>query len=106
MSEYGKDYVRAVVVSGARAPWILWKHVVRNCIAPVLVFTIVLVADAIVFEASLSFISAGIPEPTPTWGNILADARAGVLAGRWWQALFPGLAIMITVLCLNILSEA
>ena len=81
------------------------KHVIRNCIAPVMVFTIVLVADAIVFEASLSFISAGIPEPTPTWGNILSDARGGVLAGRWWQALFPGLAIMITVLCLNILSE-
>ena len=105
VSEYNQDYVRAVVVSGARAPWILMKHVVRNCIAPVLVFTIVLVADAIVFEASLAFISAGIPEPTPTWGNILADARNGVLAGRWWQALFPGLAIMITVLCLNILSE-
>ena len=70
-----------------------------------MVFTIVLVADAIVFEASLAFISAGIPEPTPTWGNILADARGGVLSGRWWQALFPGLAIMITVLCLNILSE-
>lgn len=105
VSEYNQDYVRAVVVSGARAPWILLKHVMRNCIAPVMVFTIVLVADAIVFEASLSFISAGIPEPTPTWGNILADARAGVLSGRWWQALFPGLAIMITVLCLNILSE-
>jgi peptide/nickel transport system permease protein len=105
VSEYGQDYVRAVVVSGARAPWILFKHVMRNCIAPVLVFTIVLVADAIVFEASLSFISAGIPEPTPTWGNILADARNGVLSGRWWQALFPGLAIIITVLCLNILSE-
>lgn len=105
VSEYNQDYVRAVVVSGARAPWILWKHVIRNCLAPVMVFTIVLVADAIVFEASLSFISAGIPEPTPTWGNILADARAGVLAGRWWQALFPGLAIMVTVLALNILSE-
>ena len=105
VSEYNQDYVRAVVVSGARAPWILIKHVVRNCIAPVMVFTIVLVADAIVFEASLAFISAGIPEPTPTWGNILADARGGVLSGRWWQALFPGLAIMITVLCLNILSE-
>ena len=105
MSEYNQDYVRAVIVSGARAPWILIKHVIRNCIAPVLVFTIVLVADAIVFEASLSFISAGIPEPTPTWGNILADARDGVLAGRWWQALFPGLAIMLTVLCLNIFSE-
>ena len=105
VSEHNQDYVRAVVVSGARAPWILVKHVIRNCIAPVMVFTIVLVADAIVFEASLSFISAGIPEPTPTWGNILSDARGGVLAGRWWQALFPGLAIMITVLCLNILSE-
>ena len=105
VSEYGQDYVRAVVVSGARAPWILVKHVIRNCLVPVMVFTIVLVADAIVFEASLSFINAGIPEPTPTWGNILADARAGVLAGQWWQALFPGLAIMITVLCLNILSE-
>ena len=105
VSEKEKDYVRAVIVSGANAPWILSKHVMRNCIAPIMVFTIVLVADAIVFEASLSFISAGIPEPTPTWGNILADARGGVLAGRWWQAFYPGLAIMITVLSLNILSE-
>lgn len=105
MSEYGEDYVNAVIVSGARAPWILIRHVARNCAAPVMVFATVLVADAIVFEASLSFISAGIEEPTPTWGNILADARTGVLQGRWWQALFPGLAIMITVLCLNILSE-
>ena len=105
MSEYGQDYVRAAIVSGAKAPWILVKHVMRNCLAPILVFTVVCVADAIVFEASLAFISAGIPEPTPTWGNILADARAGVLSGRWWQALFPGLFIMITTLCLNVLSE-
>ncbi|OKL50408.1 dipeptide/oligopeptide/nickel ABC transporter permease/ATP-binding protein [Boudabousia marimammalium] len=105
ISEYGKDYVRAVIVSGARAPWILLKHVTRNIAAPVMVFTTLSVADAIVFEASLSFINAGIPEPTPTWGNILASAKEGVLYGYWWQATFPGLAIMITVLCLNILSE-
>ena len=105
VSEYGEDYVRAVIVSGARAPWILWRHVLRNCIAPIMVFTVTLVADAIIFEASLTFIGAGIQEPTATWGNILADARGGVLAGRWWQALFPGLAIMITCLALNILSE-
>lgn len=105
VSEYGEDYVRATIVSGARAPWILWKHVLRNCIAPIMVFTVTLVADAIIFEASLTFIGAGIAEPTPTWGNILADARAGVLAGRWWQAFFPGLAIMLTCLALNILSE-
>ena len=81
------------------------KHVVRNCIAPVMVFTIVLVADAIVFEASLAFISAGIPEPTPTWAISSPTRAAAFLSSRWWQALFPGLAIMITVLCLNILSE-
>lgn len=105
LAAFGEDYVNAALVAGARAPWILIKHVMRNTIAPVMVFATILVADAIVFEASLAFIQAGISEPTPTWGNILSDARDGVLAGRWWQALFPGLAIMITVLCLNILSE-
>ena len=105
VSEYGEDYVRAVIVSGAQAPWILMKHVLRNCIAPIMVFTVTLVADAIIFEASLTFIGAGIAEPTPTWGNILSSARDGVLLGRWWQALFPGIAIMVTCLALNILSE-
>ena len=105
IAEYGEDYVNAVVVSGARAPWILVKHVARNSVAPIMVFATVLVADAIVFEASLSFIQAGIQEPTPTWGNLLANARAGVIYNYWWAALFPGLAIMLTVLCLNVLSE-
>ena len=105
LSEYGEDYVNAVVVSGAHAPWILIKHVARNCAAPVLVFATVLVADAIILEASLTFIGAGLQEPIPTWGNILSSAQQGVLRGEWWQALFPGLMIMITVLSLNILSE-
>lgn len=105
LSAYGEDYVNATLVAGARAPRILIKHVMRNTIAPVMVFATILVADAIILEASLTFIQAGIGEPTPTWGNILSDARGGVLAGRWWQALFPGLAIMLTVLCLNIVSE-
>lgn len=106
MSAYGEDYVNAVVVSGARAPWILVRHVVRNTAAPVLVFATVLVADAIILEASLTFIGAGLQETmVPTWGNVLSAAQPGVLRGEWWQALFPGIAIMITVLCLNILSE-
>ena len=105
LDQWGEDYVSAVVVSGARIPRILIKHVARNCAAPVLAFATVLVADAIVFEASLSFINAGVPQPDPSWGNIIAGARQGVLAGFWWPALFPGLAIMITVLCLNILAE-
>ena len=89
VSEYGEDYVRAVIVSGAKAPWILIKHVLRNCIAPIMVFTVTLVADAIIFEASLTFIGAGIQEPTATWGNILADARGGVLPPPPWILPIP-----------------
>lgn len=108
MSAYGEDYVRAVVVSGARAPWILIKHVMRNTAAPVLVFATVLVADAIILEASLTFIGSGLQSAmVPTWGNVLSDASANmsVMLGKWWTAFFPGILIMITVLCLNILSE-
>ncbi|AZA14636.1 dipeptide/oligopeptide/nickel ABC transporter permease/ATP-binding protein [Corynebacterium choanae] len=105
LDQWGEDYVSAVVVSGASKFWILTKHVARNCIAPILVFATVLVADAIVFEASLSFINAGVPEPEPSWGSIIAHSRQGVLVGFWWGALFPGLAIMLTVLALNILAE-
>ncbi|MBV7293492.1 dipeptide/oligopeptide/nickel ABC transporter permease/ATP-binding protein [Corynebacterium sp. TAE3-ERU16] len=105
LDQWGEDYVNAVVVSGAARTWILIKHVARNCVAPILVFATVLVADAIVFEASLSFINAGVPEPDPSWGSIIASARQGVLTGFWWAAMFPGLAIMITVLALNVLAE-
>ncbi|WP_048770671.1 dipeptide/oligopeptide/nickel ABC transporter permease/ATP-binding protein [Cellulomonas flavigena] len=108
MAAYGEDYVRAVIVSGARAPWILIKHVMRNTAAPVLVFATVLVADAIILEASLTFIGSGLQATTvATWGNVLSEAslNLSVLGGKWWTAFFPGLFIMITVLCLNILSE-
>ena len=108
MSAYGEDYVRAVIVSGARAPWILIRHVMRNTAAPVLVYATVLVADAIILEASLTFIGSGLQSAmVPTWGNVLSDASSNmsVMLGMWWTALFPGLFIMLTVLCLNILSE-
>ena len=108
MAAYGEDYVRAVIVSGARAPWILVKHVLRNTAAPVLVFATVLVADAIILEASLTFIGSGLQATTvATWGNVLSEASSNlsVLLGKWWTAFFPGLFIMITVLCLNIISE-
>ena len=79
VSEYGEDYVRAVIVFPVpQLRRFLIKHVLRNCIAPIMVFTVTLVADAIIFEASLTFIGAGITEPTATWGNILADARGSV----------------------------
>ena len=106
ISQFGEDYVAASKVMGASVPWILLKHVARNCIAPIMVFATVLVADAIVFEASLSFIGAGIKSVnTPTWGNMLSEGKELLLSGHWWPTFFPGLLILITTLCLNVLSE-
>ncbi len=105
IGQYGEDYVAAVRVMGASTPRILVRHVARNCMAPILVFATVLVADAIVFEASLSFIQAGVPDPEPSWGNVMASGRQLVMSGAWWPTLFAGILITTTVLALNILAE-
>lgn len=105
IGQYGEDYVAAVRVMGASTPHVLLKHVARNCLAPILVFTTILVADAIVFEASLSFIQAGVPDPEPSWGNVMASGRQLVMSGAWWSTLFAGALITVTVLALNVLAE-
>src|SRR5699024_3734482 len=98
LAQFGEDYVSATKVMGARIPWILIKHVARNCMAPILTFATVLVADAIVLEASLSFINAGVRPPNPSWGNIMAAGQQLLLSGRWWPTFFPGLMILLTTL--------
>jgi peptide/nickel transport system permease protein len=105
MAQFGEDYVSAERVMGARLPHILIWHVARNCAAPIMVFVTVLVADAIVFEASLSFIGAGVQDPAPSWGNVISSGRNLLLSGGWWATFFPGMLILITVLSLNILAE-
>ncbi|WP_163505780.1 dipeptide/oligopeptide/nickel ABC transporter permease/ATP-binding protein [Fodinicola acaciae] len=105
LAQYGEDYVAAERVIGARTPRILLRHVAINCAAPILVFATVMVADAIVFEASLSFIGAGVRPPEPSWGSVIADGKNLVQLGGWWATVFPGLLILVTVLALNILSE-
>ncbi|MET7476167.1 dipeptide/oligopeptide/nickel ABC transporter permease/ATP-binding protein [Streptomyces sp. NPDC005648] len=105
LDQYGEDYVTAERVIGARTPHIVLRHVAVNCAAPVLVFCTVQVAEAIVFEASLSFIGAGVRPPDPSWGSVISDGKNMVLTGGWWATVFPGLLILVTVLALNILSE-
>ncbi|MEU5941890.1 dipeptide/oligopeptide/nickel ABC transporter permease/ATP-binding protein [Micromonospora sp. NPDC047548] len=105
LAQYGEDYVAAEKIIGARTPYILARHVAVNCAAPILVFCTVMVADAIVFEASLSFIGAGVRPPDPSWGSVIADGKNLVLLGGWWATVFPGLLILVTVLALNMLSE-
>ncbi|MDJ0354807.1 dipeptide/oligopeptide/nickel ABC transporter permease/ATP-binding protein [Paenarthrobacter sp. PH39-S1] len=105
LAQYGEDYVRAERVIGAGRTYILLKHIVRNTAAPVLVFATVMVADAIILEASLSFIGAGIQDPAPSWGNVISYGRNLVLSGGWWATTFAGLTILLTVLALNVLAE-
>ncbi|MFG3333113.1 dipeptide/oligopeptide/nickel ABC transporter permease/ATP-binding protein [Streptomyces tendae] len=105
LEQYGEDYVAAERVIGARRGYIVARHVAINCAAPILVFATVMVADSIIFEASLSFIGAGVQDPDPSWGSVLAYGRQILLSGGWWATLFPGLCVLVTVLALNVLSE-
>ncbi|HEU5024752.1 MAG TPA: dipeptide/oligopeptide/nickel ABC transporter permease/ATP-binding protein [Spirillospora sp.] len=105
LAQYGEDYVAAERVLGARRGHILRRHVLINCAAPILVFVTIVVANAIVFEASLSFVGAGVQDPDPSWGSVIAYGKTLVLAGGWWATFFPGLFILVTVLVLNVLSE-
>ncbi|GAA1858128.1 dipeptide/oligopeptide/nickel ABC transporter permease/ATP-binding protein [Paeniglutamicibacter psychrophenolicus] len=105
LAQWGEDYVRAERVIGAGRFYILGTHVLRNCAAPVLVFATIMVADAIILEASLSFLGAGIQDPAPSWGNVISYGRTLVLNGAWWATTFAGVTILLTVLALNILAE-
>ncbi|MEU8241753.1 dipeptide/oligopeptide/nickel ABC transporter permease/ATP-binding protein [Actinoplanes missouriensis] len=106
-AQYQEDYVAAERVIGAGRRHILLRHVARNCAAPILVYATIMVANAIVFEASLSFIGGGLQaEAGPSsWGSVIAYGQQLLAGGGWWATFFPGLLILLTVLCLNILAE-
>jgi peptide/nickel transport system permease protein len=97
-------YVEAGRASGASALRIMSLHVLPQCIAPYLVLATTHLGVAIVIEAALGFLGVGVPPPTPTWGNMLADAITALIP-PWWLVLFPGLAITITVLAFNLLGD-
>jgi ABC-type dipeptide/oligopeptide/nickel transport system permease subunit len=97
-------YVEAGRASGGSALRIMVFHVLPQCIAPYLVLATTHLGVAIVIEAALGFLGVGVPPPTPTWGNMLADSITA-LVPPWWLAFFPGLAITITVLAFNLLGD-
>lgn len=105
LDQYGEDYVAAQKIIGAQKFFIVTRHVAINCAAPILVFCTVLVADAIVFEASLSFIGAGVQQPYASWGSVIAEGKELLMLGGWWATTFPGLLIFVTVVSLNVLAE-
>jgi peptide/nickel transport system permease protein len=100
-----KEYVEAVRALGARTSTILFATILPNIVAPLTVIASFNVASVILAEAALSFLGLGVPPTVPTWGGMLAESREQLLAGRWWLAVFPGVAIMLTVLSFNILGD-
>jgi peptide/nickel transport system permease protein len=100
-----EQYVAAARVVGASDWRIMWRHILPNASAPIIVQATVSVSYAILAEASLSFLGLGVEADTPTWGLILADARS-FISRAWWLGVFPGLFIMITVLSINFLGDA
>jgi peptide/nickel transport system permease protein len=98
------EYVHAARALGASNPWIMLRHVLPNTLGPLTVVASFGLASTIVIEASLSFLGLGVPPSVPSWGSMLADGRDYLRAG-WWVASFPGLALTLCVLAVNLLGD-
>lgn len=104
MMEMSKTYVAATRLAGAGSGFLLFDTVLPNCMAPLLIQATLCFSGAILEAAALGFLGLGAQPPTPEWGTMLADAREFVLRA-WWVVTFPGLAILIVVLALNLLGD-
>ncbi len=100
-----EGYVRAAEVLGARRHRIIFRHLLPNALGPLLVAATLGVGDVILLEAGLSFLGLGIQPPTPSWGGMILDSRE-VMISAPWAGIFPGLAIVITVLAANLFGDA
>jgi peptide/nickel transport system permease protein len=100
-----REYVEAARALGASPPRIIWSHVLLNAVDPLIVLCTLLIPTAILTEALLSFLGLGITEPQPTWGNMINSGQI-VLREAPWLTLFPGAAIVLTVLAFNLLGDA
>jgi peptide/nickel transport system permease protein len=99
-----KEYIEASRALGVRDPWILIRHVLPNCLAPIIVTTTLGIATSIIVEATLSFLGLGTQPPTPSWGWDL-KANVAFIQANLWLSLFPGLAIFVTVLGFNLFGD-
>lgn len=100
-----RDFVARARVAGASDVRILRKYILPNIINTIVVLATLQIGVVIILEASLSFLGIGIPRPTPAWGLLVADGRQ-LIVSSWWISLFPGLAILLTVLSVNLLGDS
>lgn len=99
-----RDFVARARVAGAGHGRIIFRHILPNVMNTIIVLATLQIGVVIILEASLSFLGIGIPRPTPAWGLLVADGRALVVSA-WWVSLFPGLAILLTVLSVNLFGD-
>ena len=99
-----RDFIEAARALGARDRAILVRHLLPNLIGPIIVFATLSMAGNILLESALSFLGVGIQPPTPSWGNMIQEGM-GVYTVAWWITLFPGLAILLTVVSLNLMGD-
>lgn len=104
LGEIGKDYVTSARVAGAGHFRLMFKTILPNCLAPLIVQATLSFSSAILDAAALGFLGLGAQPPTPEWGTMLAEARQFILRA-WWVVTFPGLAILITVLAINLVGD-
>jgi peptide/nickel transport system permease protein len=100
-----REFIQAARAIGASNLRIILRHLIPNAIGPVMVSAILGIASAILIESALSFLGLGVQPPTPSWGNILIEAKS-TLGIAWWLTLYPGLFILITILGFNLIAES
>jgi peptide/nickel transport system permease protein len=99
-----KDFVEGARARGNRGARLVLRHILPNALTPIIVMATLELAFMIIYESALSFLGLGVQPPTPTWGWMLSDGR-NYITIAWWLATFPGLAIMLTVLAINLLGD-
>ena len=105
LAEKEKDYVQAAVAGGSHPLMIMFSEIAPNIMAPVIVISTVRIANAILLEATLSFLGLGVPITRPSLGLLIANGYEVLFSGYWWMSVFPGLALMIVVLAINLMGD-
>ncbi|MGZ4331130.1 MAG: ABC transporter permease [Solirubrobacteraceae bacterium] len=100
-----KEFVEASRSLGASNMRIMFREILPNLIAPIIVYASLLIPTNILFEAALSFLGVGVKPPTASWGQMIADASPGFFQGVWWYMMFPGVALLLTVLAFNLVGD-
>ncbi|HEV8315684.1 MAG TPA: ABC transporter permease [Burkholderiaceae bacterium] len=103
--ERRKEYVEAVQGLGLSGARIVFRHLLPNCLPPVIVVAALQVANAIALEATLSFLGIGVPITEPSLGLLIANGQQFLLAGQYWMAVYPGLLLLVTILAINLVAD-